>query len=108
MLQQLFKKLGSAGFLGVNRDPEYGGLGLDYSYAIALAEEYGNIRAGGVGMAIGVQSGKMKQVSVRTYLTLSLPLSPSLLPLSLPPSLPPSLSPQTWRCQLSLGLGLMN
>ena len=84
MLQQLFKKLGSAGFLGVNRDPEYGGLGLDYSYAIALAEEYGNIRAGGVGMAIGVQSGKMKQVSVRTYLwktlTLSLPLPPSLSP----------------------------
>jgi citronellyl-CoA dehydrogenase len=53
---ELFKKMGSAGFLGVNRDPEYGGLGLDYSYNMALAEEYGNIRCSGVGMAIGVQA----------------------------------------------------
>ena len=49
--------MGSAGFLGVNRDPEYGGLGLDYSYNMALAEEYGNIRCAGVPMAIGVQAG---------------------------------------------------
>lgn len=35
---------------------EYGGLGLDYSYSIAVAEELGNIRCGGVPMAIGVQT----------------------------------------------------
>jgi citronellyl-CoA dehydrogenase len=53
---ELFKKLGSAGFLGINRDPEYGGLGLDFSYNMAVAEELGNIRCSGVPMAIGVQT----------------------------------------------------
>nr|XP_003222160.2 PREDICTED: probable acyl-CoA dehydrogenase 6 [Anolis carolinensis] len=53
---QVFKSLGKAGFLGVNKPTEYGGLGLDYSYCIAVAEELGNIRCGGVPMAIGVQA----------------------------------------------------
>lgn len=35
---------------------EYGGLGLDYSYSVAIAEELGNINCGGVPMAIGVQT----------------------------------------------------
>lgn len=35
---------------------EYGGLGLDFSYSVAVAEELGNIRCGGIPMAIGVQS----------------------------------------------------
>lgn len=35
---------------------EYGGLGLDFSYSVAVAEELGHIRCGGVPMAIGVQS----------------------------------------------------
>ncbi|NWH79919.1 IVD dehydrogenase, partial [Piaya cayana] len=34
----------------------YGGMGLDFSYSIAVAEELGNIRCGGVPMAIGVQA----------------------------------------------------
>ncbi|PAA71905.1 hypothetical protein BOX15_Mlig000904g3, partial [Macrostomum lignano] len=54
--KQLFKKLGNAGLLGVTRPVEYGGLGLDYSYSVALAEEYGRVNCGGVPMAIGVQS----------------------------------------------------
>uniref|UniRef100_A0A667YDB4 Zgc:85777 n=1 Tax=Myripristis murdjan TaxID=586833 RepID=A0A667YDB4_9TELE len=53
---RIFKILGSAGFLGVNRPVEYGGLGLDYSYSVAVAEELGNIRCGGIPMAIGVQT----------------------------------------------------
>ncbi|XP_054847306.1 probable acyl-CoA dehydrogenase 6 [Eublepharis macularius] len=53
---QVFKSLGKAGFLGVNKPTEYGGLGLDFSYSIAVAEELGNIHCGGVPMAIGVQS----------------------------------------------------
>ncbi|XP_059828538.1 probable acyl-CoA dehydrogenase 6 [Hypanus sabinus] len=53
---RIFKILGEAGFLGVNRPKEYGGLGLDFSYNIAVAEELGNIRCGGIPMAIGVQS----------------------------------------------------
>ena len=35
---------------------EYGGLGLDYSYTVAVAEELGTINCGGVPMAIGVQT----------------------------------------------------
>uniref|UniRef100_A0A8K9VEF8 Zgc:85777 n=1 Tax=Oncorhynchus mykiss TaxID=8022 RepID=A0A8K9VEF8_ONCMY len=35
---------------------EYGGLGLDFSYSIAVSEELGNIRCGGIPMAIGVQT----------------------------------------------------
>ncbi|XP_053719184.1 probable acyl-CoA dehydrogenase 6 [Synchiropus splendidus] len=53
---KVFKILGSAGFLGVNRPVEYGGLGLDYSYSVAVAEELGKIHCGGIPMAIGVQT----------------------------------------------------
>ena len=38
---ELFKKLGNAGYLGVNKPVEYGGMGLDFSYAMALHEEFG-------------------------------------------------------------------
>lgn len=53
---KIFKILGDAGILGVTKPTEYGGLGLDYSYSCALAEELGNINCGAVPMAIGVQS----------------------------------------------------
>lgn len=53
---QVMKVLGSNGFLGVNKPVEYGGLGLDFSYSVAVAEELGNINCGGVPMAIGVQT----------------------------------------------------
>ncbi|XP_037548664.1 probable acyl-CoA dehydrogenase 6 [Nematolebias whitei] len=53
---KIFKILGNAGFLGVNKPVEYGGLGLDFSYSVAVAEELGNIHCGGIPMAIGVQS----------------------------------------------------
>jgi citronellyl-CoA dehydrogenase len=52
----LFKKLGSAGYLGVNKPVEFGGMGLDYSYEIAFCEAIGAIGSGGVGMAIAVQT----------------------------------------------------
>jgi citronellyl-CoA dehydrogenase len=52
----LFKKLGDAGFLGIHKPVEFGGQGLDYSYAMLMAEELGNIACGGVPMAIGVQT----------------------------------------------------
>ncbi|XP_050827061.1 probable acyl-CoA dehydrogenase 6 isoform X1 [Serinus canaria] len=54
---KVFKILGQAGFLGVDKPTEYGGMGLDFSYNIAVAEELGNIRCGGIPMAIGVQAG---------------------------------------------------
>jgi citronellyl-CoA dehydrogenase len=53
---ELFKKLGNLGFLGLNKPTEFGGLGLDYSYALMMAEELGTITCGGVPMAIGVQT----------------------------------------------------
>src|SRR5579872_2192879 len=53
---ELFKKLGALGFLGLNKPVEFGGLGLDYSYAIMMAEELGAVRSGSAPMAIGVQT----------------------------------------------------
>src|SRR6478735_12654370 len=53
---ELFKKLGNLGFLGLNKPVEFGGAGLDYSYALMMAEELGAIKCGGVPMAIGVQT----------------------------------------------------
>jgi citronellyl-CoA dehydrogenase len=53
---EVFRKMGALGLLGVNKPVEYGGLGLDYSYALVVAETLGHIRCGGVPMAIGVQT----------------------------------------------------
>ncbi|XP_060077311.1 probable acyl-CoA dehydrogenase 6 [Ylistrum balloti] len=54
--KQVFKTLGDAGLLGVSKPTEYGGLGLDYTYSIAVAEELGSINCGAIPMAIGVQT----------------------------------------------------
>jgi citronellyl-CoA dehydrogenase len=53
---ELFKKLGDLGLLGIKYDPDYGGLGLDFSYSMIMAEELGAAHCGGVPMAIGVQT----------------------------------------------------
>jgi citronellyl-CoA dehydrogenase len=53
---EVFKKLGDAGLLGIHKPVEYGGMGLDYSYAMVMAEELGHINCGSVPMAIGVQT----------------------------------------------------
>jgi citronellyl-CoA dehydrogenase len=53
---ELFKKLGDLGLLGIKYDPEYGGLGLDFSYSMVMAEELGLSACGGVPMAIGVHT----------------------------------------------------
>ncbi|KAK4304137.1 hypothetical protein Pmani_023910 [Petrolisthes manimaculis] len=53
---EVFKKLGSAGFLGISKPEEYGGLGLDYGYTVAFAEALGSIHCGGIPMAISVQT----------------------------------------------------
>ena len=52
----LFKKMGDAGFLGINKPQAYGGMGLDYSFQLAFIEAMGDVRCGGVPMAIGVQT----------------------------------------------------
>ena len=38
---EVMKKFGDAGLLGISKPAEFGGLGLDYSYEIAFAEEMG-------------------------------------------------------------------
>ena len=53
---EVFKKLGDAGLLGIHKPVEYGGMGLDYSYALVMAEELGHINCGSVPMAVGVQT----------------------------------------------------
>ncbi len=53
---ELFAKMGRLGFLGINKPAKYGGMGLDYSYAAAMAETLGHIHCGAIPMAIGVQT----------------------------------------------------
>jgi citronellyl-CoA dehydrogenase len=52
----LFKKMGDLGLLGVKYPEEYGGLGLDFSYSMVVAEALGAADCGGVPMAIGVHT----------------------------------------------------
>ncbi len=53
---EVFKKMGDLGLLGLRWPERFGGLGLDFSYSLVLAEELGLIRCGGVPMAIGVHT----------------------------------------------------
>ena len=53
---ELFPKLGAAGLFGLEYDPAFGGGGADHSYTLVLGEELGRIAAGGVAMAISVQT----------------------------------------------------
>ena len=48
---EVFGKLGALGLLGLNKPEDYGGAGLDYSYAMAMAEALGHVRCGGVAVA---------------------------------------------------------
>jgi citronellyl-CoA dehydrogenase len=52
----LFRKLGKLGFLGLTKPVDYGGSGLDWSYAMVMAEALGHIHCGAVPMAIGLQT----------------------------------------------------
>jgi len=53
---EVFKRMGELGLLGVTKPEENGGLGLDYSYGLAVAEQLGHCTCGGVPLAIGVQT----------------------------------------------------
>ena len=53
---EVFKGLGQLGLLGLTKPEAHGGMGLDYSYSLAMAETLGHIHCGGVPMAIGVQT----------------------------------------------------
>lgn len=53
---EVMKKFGRLGMLGIHKPEAYGGLGLDYSYALAFSEAVGEIHCGGVQTSIGVQT----------------------------------------------------
>ncbi|MEC7988073.1 MAG: acyl-CoA dehydrogenase family protein [Myxococcota bacterium] len=53
---EVFKKMGDIGLLGVHRAEKHGGLGLDFSHSMVMAEELGACRAAAVAMAIGVHT----------------------------------------------------
>ena len=53
---ELFKKMGDLDLLGITRDPEYGGMGLDYSFSIVFAEALSYADNAGTVMGIGVQT----------------------------------------------------
>ena len=55
-IHELFRKMGSLGLLGIQKPEEYGGMGLDYSYNLVAAEEFGTAHCGGVPLSIGVQT----------------------------------------------------
>jgi citronellyl-CoA dehydrogenase len=53
---EVFRKAGKLGLLGIHKPVEYGGLGLDYSYAMVAQEEWGSANHGSVPLAISVQT----------------------------------------------------
>ncbi|AIG05784.1 citronellyl-CoA dehydrogenase AtuD [Pseudomonas fluorescens] len=55
-VHEIFRKAGDLGLLGISKPEKFGGMGLDYSYSIVAAEEFGTIRCGGIPMSIGVQT----------------------------------------------------
>ncbi|WP_339509803.1 citronellyl-CoA dehydrogenase [Pseudomonas sp. RL_15y_Pfl2_60] len=55
-IHEVFRKAGDLGLLGISKPEKFGGMGLDYSYSIVAAEEFGTIHCGGVPMSLGVQT----------------------------------------------------
>ena len=53
---EVFRELGKLGLLGLTKPEAYGGMALDYSYSVVMAETLGHVACGGVPMAIGVQT----------------------------------------------------
>ena len=63
---EVFKKAGDLGLLGLSYPEEYGGMGADYWYNIALSEELAHINGGSIPMAISVQTD-MATPALNTY-----------------------------------------
>ena len=53
---EVFKKLGDLGLLGLTKPTDYGGMALDYSYSVVMAEALGHCDCGAIPMAVGVQT----------------------------------------------------
>ncbi|MCA9024563.1 MAG: acyl-CoA dehydrogenase family protein [Planctomycetaceae bacterium] len=63
---EVFKKAGDLGLLGLSYPEEYGGMGADYWYNIALSEELAHINGGSIPMAMSVQTD-MATPALNTY-----------------------------------------
>ena len=72
----LFKKLGELGLLGLKYPEAYGGLGLDFSYSMVMAEAIGAANCGGVPMAIGVHTD-MCTPALAQFTSLAMGFNPS-------------------------------
>lgn len=55
-LHDIMKKLGALGLLGIDKPEAWGGLGLDYSYAMVAMETLGETDSAGVKLGIDVQT----------------------------------------------------
>jgi citronellyl-CoA dehydrogenase len=55
-LHEIFSRMGELGFLGIEYDPRWGGMGEDHFFKVILAEELGRADLGAIGMAVGVQA----------------------------------------------------
>jgi len=53
---EVFKRMGELGLLGVTKPEAFGGLELDHSYGLAVAEQLGHCECGGIPLSIGVQT----------------------------------------------------
>ena len=53
---ELFKKMGNLDLLGITKNQENGGMGLDYSYGMVFAEALGHGLDSGVIISTGVQT----------------------------------------------------
>ena len=53
---EVFRKLGELGMLGLTKPTDYGGMALDYSYSVVMAEALGHCDCGAIPMAVGVQT----------------------------------------------------
>jgi len=54
--RSLFKKMGEMGFLSLEVDPKYGGMGADFMYTTILCEEMGRTGSGGVATAVSAHA----------------------------------------------------
>ena len=66
---ELFKKMGSLDLLGITKDEEYGGMGLDYTYGVVFAEALGHSEDTGIVTAIGVQTDTVSYTHLRAHET---------------------------------------
>ena len=57
---EVFKKMGELGFLGLRHPEEVGGAGVDYWFSVAFIEELCRSRCAGINMAILVQTDMAK------------------------------------------------